>query len=303
MKAAYSKIVWTIGLVGLSAAALADAPKTKPPPQEPAGFITGAVIGGFAAGPIGAVVGAGIGTWLGNRVHRAGEAGKAEAEVTALKSDKSQLQAMTTELEAKTAELEAARSDLEETNRALTARLDQLAHSVEAAEEGKDAGARQQAAKVLDGLQGDILFRTGSADIPEQTSHEIETLAGVLAKSPSLTVRLDGYADPRGTVDGNLKLSEARANAVRDLFLASGVREDALEVNAYGKSQSTAEDSDGYALERRVRLTLQAAAPIPMAQAGSPPEDAMPKAETAPSAVPPTGSMPTTAAAQRTDDK
>jgi hypothetical protein len=31
-----------------------------------------------------------------------------------------------------------------------------------------------------------------------------------------------------------------------------------LEVNAYGKSQSVAADSDGYALERRVRLTLQA---------------------------------------------
>jgi outer membrane protein OmpA-like peptidoglycan-associated protein len=303
MKAAYSRIVWTIGLMGVSAAALADAPKTKPHPQEPVGFITGAVIGGFAAGPVGAVVGAGVGTWLGNRVHRAGDAGKAEAQATALESDKSQLQAMTTELEAKTAELEAARSDLEETNRALTARLDQLAHGVEAAQEGKDASAREEAAKVLDGLQGDILFRTGSADIPEQTSHEIETLAGVLAKSPALTVRLDGYADPRGTADGNLKLSEARANAVRDLFLAAGVREDALEVNAYGKSQSTAEDSDGYALERRVRLTLQAAAPIPVAQAGSPPEDAMPQAQTPPDTLPSTGAILPAAAAQRTDDE
>jgi len=101
-----------------------------------------------------------------------------------------QLQAIKSELETKTAELETARGELEETNRALTARLDQLAHSVEAAQEAKDAGAREEAAKVLDGLQGDILFRTGSADIPEDTSHEIETLAGMLAKSPSLTVRL-----------------------------------------------------------------------------------------------------------------
>src|ERR1700684_2824255 len=106
------KTMCTIGLVGMSAAAMADEAKAKTaPPQEPVGFITGAVIGGFAAGPVGAVVGAGIGTWLGNRVHRAGEAGKAEAQVTVLKTDKSQLQAMTTELEAKTAELEAARSD------------------------------------------------------------------------------------------------------------------------------------------------------------------------------------------------
>lgn len=292
MKTQYSKMVWTIGLMGLSAAALADAPPTKPPPQEPAGFITGAVIGGFAAGPIGAVVGAGLGTWLGNRVHRAGEARKAEAQVALLKGDKLQLQTIKSELEARTAELETARGELEETNRALTARLDQLAHSVEAAQEAKDAGAREEAAKVLDGLQGDILFRTGSADVPEDTSHEIETLAGMLAKSPSLAVRLDGYADPRGTVDGNMKLSQARADAVRDLFLAAGVREQALEVNAYGKSQSTAEDSDGYALERRVRLTLTAA-PAAVAQSASPEKDAAPTAAT----------LPPTAAAQRSGDK
>ena len=54
---------------------------------------------------------------------------------------------------------------------------------------------------MLDGLQGDVLFRTGSADIPPETAHEIKVLARVLAKSPALKVRLDGYADPRGTVE------------------------------------------------------------------------------------------------------
>ena len=61
--------------MGVGGAALAaDAQPQKPAPQEPAGFIAGGIIGGFAAGPFGAVVGAGLGTWLGNRVHRAGEA-------------------------------------------------------------------------------------------------------------------------------------------------------------------------------------------------------------------------------------
>jgi outer membrane protein OmpA-like peptidoglycan-associated protein len=257
-----TKVVWTVALMGLSGATLADEPK-HPPPQEPAGFVTGAVIGGFAAGPIGAVVGAGLGTWLGSRVHRAGEAAKAEAQVAALKADR-------VALERQAASLEGARSDLEETNRALTARLDQLAHSVEIAQEGRDDAARAEAARVLDGLQGVVLFRTGSSDVPPETAQEIKVLAGMLAKSPALNVKLDGYADPRGTAELNLKLSEERANAVRDLFLAAGVPEESLEINAYGKSQSVANDSDGYALERRVRLTLQAAEPGPVAQAVSP---------------------------------
>src|SRR5258706_13379822 len=90
MKTAYSRVVWTIGLVGVSVAALAAEPKPAPP-HEPAGFITGGVIGGFAAGPVGAVIGAGIGTWLGNRVHRAGEAAKAEAQVAVLQKNELQL--------------------------------------------------------------------------------------------------------------------------------------------------------------------------------------------------------------------
>ena len=267
MKTAYAKVVWTVGLMGISVAALADAPKTAPP-QEPIGFIAGGVIGGFAAGPVGAVIGAGIGTWLGQKVHRAGEAAKAEAQVAALKSDKSQLQS-------ETLALESAKQDLAETNRALTARLDELSHSVEMAQTAKDDAAREDAAKVLDGLQGDVLFRTGSAEITPEMAHGIEVLAGAVAKSPALKVRVDGYADPRGTVDTNLKLSEQRANAVRDLFLAAGVTGEALEVNAYGKSQSVAEDADGYALERRVRLTLQAQAPLPVAEVSSaqPPPD------------------------------
>jgi len=81
-------------------------------------------------------------------------------------------------------------------------------------------------------------------------------------------VRVDGYADPRGTVDTNLKLSEARANAVRELFLAAGINDELLEVNAYGKSQSVAADADGYALERRVRLTIQAQGEAAVAQVG-----------------------------------
>ena len=63
-----------------------------------------------------------------------------------------------------------------------------------------------------------------------------------------------------------MKLSEDRANAVRDLFLAAGISDEVLEVNAYGKSQSVAADNDGYALERRVRLTLQAQGGAAVAQ-------------------------------------
>ncbi|MEO7208526.1 MAG: OmpA family protein [Steroidobacteraceae bacterium] len=251
----YSKWVWTLGLMGASAAACADEAKPRPP-QEPVGFVAGGVIGAFAAGPIGAVVGAGLGTWLGNRVHRASDAKKAEAQVASLESDKSQLQ---TEKSALLSE----KSQLAESNQALSVKLEDLSQKVQTAQT-----AKQDASEVLDGLQGDVLFRTGSAEITTDIAHQIQVLAQAVSKSPELKIRVDGYADPRGTIDTNMKLSQDRANAVRDLLLASGVNDEALEVNAYGKSQSTAEDSDGYALERRVRLTLQMESGAAVAQTG-----------------------------------
>jgi outer membrane protein OmpA-like peptidoglycan-associated protein len=255
MNTVFSRAVGTMGLLGMSAVALAGEPQPATP-HEPIGFVTGGVIGAFAAGPVGAVIGAGLGTWLGNRVHRAGDATKAEATVAALQTDKS-------ELLGEKSTLLNEKNVLTETNRSLTVQLDDLTHKVESAQT-----AREDGSEVLDGLQGDVLFRTGSAEITPEIAHQIQVLAQAVAKSPALKVRVDGYADPRGTVDANLKLSEARANAVRDLFLASGIRDEVLEVNAYGKSQSVAADNDGYALERRVRLTLQAQDGAAVAQMG-----------------------------------
>ena len=255
MNTAISRAVGTIGLLSISAVALAGQP-TPATPHEPIGFVTGGVIGAFAAGPVGAVVGAGLGTWLGNRVHRAGDATKAEATVAALQTDE-------TELQAEKSTLLKDKSALLETNRRLTARLDDLTQKVEAAQK-----VRMDGSEVLDGLQGDVLFRTGSAEITPEIAHQIQVLALAVAKSPALKVRVDGYADPRGTADINLKLSEARANAVRDLFLAAGISTEVLEVNAYGKSQSVAADNDGYAFERRVRLTLRAQGGAAVARVG-----------------------------------
>ena len=255
MNTVFSRAVGTMGLLGMSAVALAGEPQPATP-HEPIGFVTGGVIGAFAAGPVGAVIGAGLGTWLGNRVHRAGDATKAEATVAALQTDKR-------ELLGEKSTLLSEKNVLTETNRSLTVQLDDLTHKVESAQT-----AREDGSEVLDGLQGDVLFRTGSAEITPEIAHQIQVLAQAVAKSPALKVRVDGYADPRGTVDANLKLSEARANAVRDLFLASGIRDEVLEVNAYGKSQSVAADNDGYALERRVRLTLQAQDGAAVAQVG-----------------------------------
>jgi outer membrane protein OmpA-like peptidoglycan-associated protein len=275
MNTAVTKTMCTIGLMGVSVAAMAGETKAAPP-QEPVGFITGAVIGGFAAGPIGAVVGAGLGTWLGNRVHRAGEARAAEANVAKLQdekrileSDKQSLQSGMQTLQSAQSALISQQTNLLAVNQNLTAKLEDLSSKAETVDDTPEDARGEYASEVLDGLQGDVLFRTGSAEITPDTAHQIQVIAQAVAKSPQLKIRVQGYTDPRGSDEINLKLSQDRANAVRDLLLAAGVAEGALEVSAYGKTQSVATDSDGYALERRVRMTLQMESPAAVAQVGA----------------------------------
>ncbi len=244
MKTAVSKTMCTVGLMGASFAAMAGEAKSAPP-QEPAGFIAGAIIGGFAAGPVGAVVGAGLGTWLGNRVHRASEARVAEARVAKLEVDKTGLLAV---------------------NQSLSTKLEDMSREAAAVGGAPEESSGAYAAEVLDGLQGDVLFRTGSAQITPDIAHQVQVIAQAVARSPQLKVHVEGYTDPRGSDEVNMKLSLDRADAVRDLLLAAGVGADLLEVDAYGKTQSVATDADGYALERRVRLTLQMDSPAAVAK-------------------------------------
>jgi len=254
MNTSWSQYILMAGLISMGGVALAGsddsvpaaqpASATKPAPQEPIGFVAGGVIGGFAAGPLGAVIGAGLGTWLGNRVHRAGEAARAETEVAALKAEQHSLENVQ-------ASLQIEKSELAQANQSLTVQVAQLSSKAAAAQ-----AATGDPGQALNGLQGDVLFRTGSFTIDADTARQVQALAEVVAKSPAIMVRIDGYADPRGTLNANLKLSEARADAVRDLLLAAGVPDQALEVNAYGKTLSVADDDDGFALERRVHLTL-----------------------------------------------
>jgi outer membrane protein OmpA-like peptidoglycan-associated protein len=274
MKTAVTKTICTLGLIGVSATAMAGEAKTAPP-QEPAGFIVGAVIGGFAAGPVGAVVGAGLGTWLGNRVHRASEARAAEAQVAklqrekqTLEGDKQTLQGGLQTLETEKSTLLSQQTDLMSVNQNLTAKLEDMSSKAQTVGDTPVEPSGAYASEVLDGLQGDVLFRTGSAEITPEIAHQIQVIAQAVAKSPQLKVRIDGYTDPRGSDESNMKLSQERADAVRDMLMAAGLDTGVLEVNAYGRTQSVATDSDGFALERRVRLTLRMDTPAAVARTG-----------------------------------
>ncbi|MFO0549019.1 MAG: carboxypeptidase regulatory-like domain-containing protein [Polyangiaceae bacterium] len=86
-------------------------------------------------------------------------------------------------------------------------------------------------------LSEKILFETDSAKILGQSSALLEEIAEVLNKNPNIEeVEIQGHTDNTGGADHNQRLSEARANSVREWLVKAGVAAGRLTPKGYGQS-------------------------------------------------------------------
>ena len=98
---------------------------------------------------------------------------------------------------------------------------------------------------------------------PEFLSDLNETVR-ILNDNPMLSVLIEGYADAVGPESFNLRLSRARAEAVRDYLVASGIAADRLRVVGRGEIEPLApnvrddgsDNPEGRAINRRVELSV-----------------------------------------------
>jgi OOP family OmpA-OmpF porin len=106
-------------------------------------------------------------------------------------------------------------------------------------------------------IQG-LVFTTSSTTIQSHQYDILEEVAEVLALNPGIRVEIAGHTDSRGAHAYNLRLSEARAKAVRDHLVAEGIGAERLSVKGYGPDKPIADnDTDaGRARNRRVELTV-----------------------------------------------
>jgi len=75
-------------------------------------------------------------------------------------------------------------------------------------------------------------------------------------KGASVSVRLEGHADERGSREYNMALGEKRAKAVRDFLALQGVKAASLETVSYGEERpvATGHDETSYSQNRRVEV-------------------------------------------------
>lgn len=104
----------------------------------------------------------------------------------------------------------------------------------------------------------DVLFDTGKYSLKQQTQVSLAKVSGILLAYPGLNVQVEGYTDSVGSDESNQKLSENRANSVRNFLISQGVKAEAITAAGFGKTSPVADNgtADGRAQNRRVNLVV-----------------------------------------------
>lgn len=105
-----------------------------------------------------------------------------------------------------------------------------------------------------------IFFDTNKAEVKPESRPALAEIAKLLADKPGLRLRVVGHTDMTGNLEANLKLSQARAEAVvAELVRAHGVAAGRLKAHGVGPLAPVASNDteDGRARNRRVELVKE----------------------------------------------
>jgi outer membrane protein OmpA-like peptidoglycan-associated protein len=104
----------------------------------------------------------------------------------------------------------------------------------------------------------DVLFDTGKYTLKTPAQLALAKISGIISSHPGLNLQIEGYTDSTGTMELNQKLSEQRANSVRDFLLTQGVNTNNMTAVGYGENYPVASNDTaaGRKLNRRVELVV-----------------------------------------------
>lgn len=122
----------------------------------------------------------------------------------------------------------------------------------------QNLGARDSERGKIITMQGNVLFQTGKANLLPGAKQALDQVAAALKNMPDRQLTIDGYTDSRGSDDLNQRLSQARANAVRDYLVLQGVDANQLRAEGMGESAPIADNGtvEGRAMNRRVEIVV-----------------------------------------------
>lgn len=88
----------------------------------------------------------------------------------------------------------------------------------------------------------DILYPTNSASLSDKSKFILKGFARFLDENPTINVNIQGHTDDVGEDAINLKLSEDRANGVKEYLISLGIDSERLSSKGYGETKPKVEN-------------------------------------------------------------
>ena len=104
-----------------------------------------------------------------------------------------------------------------------------------------------------------IYFQTNSSKLLPKSYGSLKEVVQILTDNPSYMIDINGHTDNTGSDELNQKLSESRANSVKQYLIENGISENKIAATGYGESKPIADNktSAGRAINRRVEMNLR----------------------------------------------
>ncbi len=109
-------------------------------------------------------------------------------------------------------------------------------------------------------LKKKIQFAKNSAKIMGNSTIILDMVVDAINSNPKIKkVKIEGHTDDTGNREKNIKLSQERADAVKDYLIKQGIREELLEATGYGpdKPISSNKTAKGREQNRRVEFIIE----------------------------------------------
>ena len=103
-----------------------------------------------------------------------------------------------------------------------------------------------------------VNFATGKSELLSSSFKILESTVKGLQKYDSVRVEISGHTDNVGGLEYNDKLSQARAEAVRNYLIKKGIAESRITAVGYGYSRPRADNKteNGKAQNRRIEIVI-----------------------------------------------
>jgi outer membrane protein OmpA-like peptidoglycan-associated protein len=194
---------------------------------------------------------------------KAEQAAKAAAKKDELTAEASDLQTQLTETQSKLESTGTALVGAQAELATLASAKRKLAAQNEAFEAqlsgalGQMASGRRTDRGYVVSLSG-VVFASGQSEISTEGKYVLAKLSGMLLVFPDKGLEIEGHTDSTGGEEVNMKLSGARAEAVRVFLNEMGVSESRMEAQGYGPAKPVAPNDtpEGRAKNRRVDIVI-----------------------------------------------